>query len=415
MASSSHPGVYKAIVISNTSSTLGVQVPQLFGTAVITAAPLTTPGTSVVPAIGSQVWVAFQNGEGRFPVWLGAVSPGQASQTMIGAPGQTTLTVQAGVPDTTLHPIQLWNDYLTNPIMWLANAGGLHLTDNLRLDQSVFGPTNFSADIYGYVVERGAATFHHAGAPGNTFDMATATGETFQGNRGPSIGNWNSNFGATGITAVANPFTTNPGETFNIIQLTQGIGTNMVALTATTLAQSTPCVAGNYVKAVCSMRAATTTRAVTPYILWMDSGGGTTLGSVTGTPVSVTAGAWVTLSVGGTAPVGTNGAFLQLGASSMGAAEIDYVTAAGIWVDTRTVSAADPNPENIWSPSFTGQNDGVNGWLYVKPGDTYIRTDAVATSGKRIYMFDGTFGTYYLPRQVGAPGSTSAPRWVSVA
>lgn len=70
-----YPGVYRAVVFGNADPQLLVQVPQLFGVATISARPCLPPGwTGDLPALGSQVWVSFEGGEARFPVWLGAVT-----------------------------------------------------------------------------------------------------------------------------------------------------------------------------------------------------------------------------------------------------------------------------------------------------------------------------------------------------
>lgn len=72
---SRYPGVYRAIVQDNTSTDMQVQIPQLFGSAYITARSCLPPGwTGTLPALGSLVWVAFEGGEARFPVWLGVLT-----------------------------------------------------------------------------------------------------------------------------------------------------------------------------------------------------------------------------------------------------------------------------------------------------------------------------------------------------
>ena len=80
------------------------------------------------------------------------------------------------------------------------------------------------------------------------------------------------------------------------------------------------------------------------------------------------------LAVGGVAPASAAGCAIQVGGPSFAAAEICYLTGAGIWVDTRTSSAADANPTSVWSPPYTGQNDGT-AWEAASGGDEYIRTD----------------------------------------
>lgn len=75
MALPSYPGLYRGIVQDNTSKTLMVSIPQLFGLAFIAARSCLPPDwDGDLPALDSMVWVAFEGGEGRFPVWLGVVS-----------------------------------------------------------------------------------------------------------------------------------------------------------------------------------------------------------------------------------------------------------------------------------------------------------------------------------------------------
>lgn len=68
-----YPGVYRAKVVSTDdpedSNRVKVQVPQLFGQEVLSwANPV---GVLPVPEVGSGVWIMFEGGDSRHPVWLG--------------------------------------------------------------------------------------------------------------------------------------------------------------------------------------------------------------------------------------------------------------------------------------------------------------------------------------------------------
>lgn len=306
------------------------------------------------------------------------------------------------------------------PILWLLNTGGLFLNDNMQLARSVFGPVSYRSDIYGYVSTNNHATYRHEGPPGNMLDFATATGETFQGNRSANPGQWITALGASVVTAIANPFggTTNPGEQFNIISVAPGTGSNLVARTSSTPGVFVPAVAGNYLKAMVWMRGAAgaASHSITVTATSLDSTGATTANVITSSATTVTNAGWTQITLSGVVAGGTTAGFrLDVAASGIAAGDTFYLTGAGIWVDNRTTSSADPNAENAWSPPFTGQTDGVTGFGFAKRGDMWIRTDAVGTQGKRIYMLDASSGTaFYKPNQVYAPGSTAQPSWVSV-
>ena len=51
-----------------------IRVPSLDPTSAW-ALPCLTPGTTAVPKVGAQVWVIFEAGDIRRPVWLGTLEP----------------------------------------------------------------------------------------------------------------------------------------------------------------------------------------------------------------------------------------------------------------------------------------------------------------------------------------------------
>jgi hypothetical protein len=78
-------GVYRGEVVDNfdpeTRGRVRVQVPMLFDNDGIWALPCIPIGRDVenstdwLPDIGDMVWLLFEGGDGRFPVWIGT-APG---------------------------------------------------------------------------------------------------------------------------------------------------------------------------------------------------------------------------------------------------------------------------------------------------------------------------------------------------
>lgn len=100
-------GLYKGVVTDNTDSTnsnkLSVMVPQLIGgQSFDSVAPCVAPGSSfILPAIGDNVWVAFEAGDLSYPVWLGSSTPYTGSMgnfgSFISTTTQTSSTTAAAV------------------------------------------------------------------------------------------------------------------------------------------------------------------------------------------------------------------------------------------------------------------------------------------------------------------------------
>lgn len=327
--------------------------------------------------------------------------------------GRTGVTI-TGNADPILSALLTWFDHLGNRIAEMINAGGLFMNDRIRLvrDWNSQGHPNFSADIYGYLGYGDPLSMcdRHAGPPGNALDYKTATGDTFDFDRAGDFGAWVSTGGVSPLSSPVSPFgnRVNPARVQHIVQLTQTIGSAMSIQTSSDPSVAPVCEPGNYVKALVAMRSAVTTRTITPTLTFLDASGATVLGSIVGATFTSVAGAWTVGVVGGIVPPSATGIVrLDLAGTGFAASEIHYLTAAGIWVNNSTMAATDPNPNNVWARPFTGQNDGTNGWLYACAGDQVDDTSAQLS-----YLLQGTPGVYYLPAQVGAPGSTSSPCWV---
>src|SRR5882757_99024 len=343
-----------------------------------------------------------------------------------GRPNELTLRVRAA-NDVSVHSVIEIPDKNGALIAWLLNAGGMRINDEFGLTKGVNPgvPDGVRGDIYGFLRQNGIAEFRHAGPPGNRATFAQATAEVFNGSRAASNPSWITAFGATTIAAVANPFGAgapgNPSETFNVFRGTQVSGTTLVMSTGTATAGfAIPVIPGNFIKMLAFIRAGSTGRVFTPTIQWYNSSNTyLSSGDSVGSTVSDVTGSWTVIPIGIVVPATAGGgtpafAELKLSAVSLGASEVHYTSAFGAWVDTRTASSADPNPNNVWSPPLVVQpGDGV--YTGMAAGDRYGRSDTPSVANQRLYVLNGTFGTTYAPSAVGAPGSTVAPCWVGIA
>jgi len=70
-------GMYRAIVTDNMDPTsqlrVQVQVPEVLGNQPLWAMPCRPVGSAAVPAVGVNVWVAFEGGDPSLPVWMGII------------------------------------------------------------------------------------------------------------------------------------------------------------------------------------------------------------------------------------------------------------------------------------------------------------------------------------------------------
>ena len=75
---STYPGIYRAVVVDDNDPDrlrrLKVRVPAVCGDGEPLWASACVPaGSRRQPKVGSSVWVMFEGGDGRRPVWIGVV------------------------------------------------------------------------------------------------------------------------------------------------------------------------------------------------------------------------------------------------------------------------------------------------------------------------------------------------------
>jgi len=81
MNQDSLPGIYRAVVVSNVDKNkqhrLDLKIPAVFADEVVYGVlpclpPIANP---LLPKAGTTVWVQFENGNERMPVWTGVLRP----------------------------------------------------------------------------------------------------------------------------------------------------------------------------------------------------------------------------------------------------------------------------------------------------------------------------------------------------
>lgn len=74
---SSLPGLYRALVVDTDDpqgrQRLRISIPSIVGFGELWALPCRSPGSRALPKVGASVWVAFEAGDVRSPVWLGVL------------------------------------------------------------------------------------------------------------------------------------------------------------------------------------------------------------------------------------------------------------------------------------------------------------------------------------------------------
>lgn len=104
MSSNKLPGIYRGIVQDNrdplNKNRLKLRIPQILGSQVSGWAwAVNQPGTTtVLPEVGSGVWVMFEGGDADFPVWLGVFSEGQTNVKSYSPSWTGTGLTYTGIP-----------------------------------------------------------------------------------------------------------------------------------------------------------------------------------------------------------------------------------------------------------------------------------------------------------------------------
>lgn len=87
-------GVYRGTVTDNDDPSgmmrIQVRIPEVHGELDAWAQPCVSPGVESVPEVGSIVWIAFEAGDPKRPVWMGALGAGgRSSPTTVGGREET--------------------------------------------------------------------------------------------------------------------------------------------------------------------------------------------------------------------------------------------------------------------------------------------------------------------------------------
>ena len=70
-------GIYRGLVADASdplaTGRLRVQIPEIFGTDSVWALPCVPVGQAAIPAAGQSVWILFEHGDPKHPVWIGTL------------------------------------------------------------------------------------------------------------------------------------------------------------------------------------------------------------------------------------------------------------------------------------------------------------------------------------------------------
>jgi hypothetical protein len=259
-------------------------------------------------------------------------------------PGQMALYLK-GNADSTIENVFEIDDHLALPIFTVANAGGVYLSDNFRIQ---FGITQglpcLFADVYGHLQLGGQSAIRiSAGPPGNNMTFPDATGEVFQRSRQSSQGSWtatNGTYAALSLGAGGAP------STFQYVrQWTAVAAGNIVTITGTGKA-GYPCAANIFCAATIQTQSKTTARSKQLALVFYNAAG-TVIGSAyPGAAVTDNTTSWTMLSAQAVSPAGTAYAAVQLTVTSAAINEVHYDSCAGWW-DGLTSSQI-----TAWNPPY---------------------------------------------------------------
>jgi len=279
---------------------------------------------------------------------------------------QRGLYIKGAVDTVVKHLIRV-DDYQNAAIMWLANAGGLFLNDDLSLQRDIsLSPQNW-LDIYGNRITNGIAEYSYAGPPGNKLPYIDALQELYQGTRAGGAGSWTVVGGSAPAVVTGNGIAAVGSR--NIVRLTAPT-TSMTALTGV----SVPAVAGQTYSSIIHSKAVATGRSPQAGIRFKDAGGAT-ISTLLGSGTATNTSTWTKITSGGlTAPASTASAEVVASWPTTVASEQHYLSGCGLWDGTVT----------SWAPPAVAQPWSGHGQTVA--GDRWWRSDTPSTALQRLYV-----------------------------
>jgi len=271
----------------------------------------------------------------RLPSFYAKARPGRAGMFLVGN------------NDSTIENIFEIDDYLGLPIFAVANAGGVYLSDNFKINFGItLGTPNFYADIYGHLqLGSQSAIRISSGPPGNNLTFPDATGELFQRSRGSAQGSW------TATNAVYAAYSLGAGgapTTFQFVrQWTASSAANIVTITGTGTA-GYPTLPNVFMAATAQTQSKTVARSKQLALLFYNAAG-TLIGSAyPGTAATDTTTSWTPLYAQALSPPGTAYCAVQITVTAAASGEVHYDSCAGLWDGLTSAQITAWNPPYVY-------------------------------------------------------------------
>lgn len=288
-------------------------------------------------------------------------------------------------PGAALKPIFQVDDYLANPIHWVAPVGGAYTTDDVQTAFTVFGPYYNRWDVYGFQWRNRQATFAFPGPPGNMLSWPDAVHEVYQSTRAQTTSSW----GVVGACTIAaqdlgvNAPYTSPTGYRTAIRITNTTGGTAWIATPGGASAYDGVTPGDIIAPVYWIKSnsAAAARNAQVRITWLTSAGATVGSDITSGTISVpNTGAWTRIFMTGqTAPATAARVQMSILVASL-TGETHDVCGAGLMRGDNDGTFAPP----FWGQEQTYGTTKVGG--YANVGDRWVRTDTAAVPGMREYV-----------------------------
>jgi hypothetical protein len=300
------------------------------------------------------------------------------------------LILKGKAPPAPAWPIFQIDDWNDAPIAYINMAGGLGVNDNIHTDYTVLGPTNFLADVYGFVRRGTQCDFAFDGPPGNMMSWSNACHEAFLLDRAATVGNWGVVAGCTLATVdLGSGNMTSPTGLRSAIRMSHNAsGTTWIAQNGGATALS-GFVAGQTVSAVGHIRfnSAAAARNANLRVSWYTAGGTQVGSDVNGSSVSVpnSGTAWTRLVIDGmVVPATATRGQIHFLINSVVSGESHDICGAGLMRGQQIGRFGPPFVASVTSGALTGSHAlSEDGGL---SGDMWRRTDIPKQAGGRLYV-----------------------------